>query len=122
MNLGIVVLYVQDLQKSKDFYVNGMDMTPVDAISGPTFLTLRPSAGSMISLQDKAAAKFAPGLESQPGTMELSFEVDDIDATWQRWHDLGVELLGEPVDLGWGKYFMAKDPDGHYLSAYRFNR
>ena len=29
--------------------------------------------------------------------------------------------VGEPVDLSFGRYFMAKDPEGHYLSVYRFN-
>jgi predicted enzyme related to lactoylglutathione lyase len=53
--------------------------------------------------------------------MELSFEVDDVDGTWRRWQALGVELVGEPVDLSFGRYFMAKDPEGHYLSVYRFN-
>jgi len=54
--------------------------------------------------------------------VELSFEVDDVDATWRRWKASGVELLSEPMDLPFGRYFIAKDPEGHYVSVYRFAR
>ena len=52
--------------------------------------------------------------------MELSFAVDDVDGTWRRWQAQGVNLVGEPVDLPFGRYFMAQDPEGHYLSDNRF--
>lgn len=120
MNLGFVVLYVRDMEKAKAFYTDVLGMTVVEAISSPTFVTLRPAGGSLVALQDKAASKFPPGLEERPGSVELSFEVDDVDATWQRWKEQGVELVAEPVDLPFGRHCMAKDPDGHYLSAYRF--
>jgi predicted enzyme related to lactoylglutathione lyase len=50
--------------------------------------------------------------------VELSFEVDDVDDIWKRWKEQGVEIVTEPMDLPFGRYFMAKDPEGHYLSAY----
>jgi predicted enzyme related to lactoylglutathione lyase len=122
MNLGFVVVYVRDMEKARAFYTDVLGMAVVEAISSPTFVTLRPSGGSLVALQDKAAAKFPPGLEEQAGSVELSFEVDDVDAAWKRWKEQGVELVSEPMDLPFGRYFMAKDPEGHYLSAYRFNR
>ena len=120
MNLGFVILYVDDMDKAKKFYTDTLDMAVVEAISSPTFVTLRPTGGSLVALQDKAAAKFPPKDETQSGSVELSFEADDVDATWRRWQEQGVELLGDPVDLPFGRYFMAKDPEGHYLSVYRF--
>jgi predicted enzyme related to lactoylglutathione lyase len=122
MNLGFVVVYMRDMEKAQAFYTDVLGMMVMEAISSPTFVTLRPSGGSLVALQDKAAARFPPGHEEQAGSVELSFEVDDIDATWARWKDQGVELVSEPMDLPFGRYFMAKDPEGHYLSAYRFNR
>ncbi len=120
MNLGFVILYMSDMEKAKAFYMDVLGMTVVDAISGPTFVTLRPTGGSLVALQDKTAARFPPKEETQPGSVELSFEVDDVDGTWQRWQDMGVELVSDPTDLPFGRYFMAKDPEGHYLSVYRF--
>ncbi len=122
MNLGFVVVYVQDMAKARAFYIDVLGLTIVEAVSSPTFVTLRPAGGSLIALQDKTASLFPPGQETQPGGVELSFEVDDVDGTWQRWQEQGVELVAEPVDLSFGRYCMAKDPDGHYLSAYCFNR
>ena len=60
--------------------------------------------------------------EKQPGSVELSFAVDDVDGTWKRWKEKGVEMVTDPMDLPFGRYFMAKDPEGHYLSAYRFSQ
>jgi predicted enzyme related to lactoylglutathione lyase len=92
----------------------------VEAISSLTFITLRSDGGAMIGLQDKSASKLPPHFETHTGDAELSFESDDVDSTWKRWKDCGVEMVTEPMDLPFGRYFMAKDCEGHYLSVYRF--
>jgi predicted enzyme related to lactoylglutathione lyase len=120
MNLGFVVLYVHDMAKVQAFYTEILGLSVVEAVSGPNFVTLRPTGGSLLALQDKAASRLPPGQDEHPGSVELSFEVDDVDGTWQRWKEQGVELVTEPMDLPFGRYFLAKDPEGHYLSAYRF--
>jgi predicted enzyme related to lactoylglutathione lyase len=61
-----------------------------------------------------------PKDETQPGSVELSFAVEDVDATYKQWKEKGVEMISEPTDLPFGRYFLAKDPEGHYLSAYKF--
>lgn len=122
MNLGFVILYVRDMDKVKSFYTDILGLTVVDEISGPNFVTLRPAGGSLVALQDKSAARFPPKDEEQPGSVELSFAVDDVDGTWKRWKESGVALASEPVDLPFGRYFLAQDPEGHYLSVYRFGR
>jgi predicted enzyme related to lactoylglutathione lyase len=122
MNLGFVILYVRDMEKVKAFYTDVLGLSVVEAVSSPTFVTLRSAGGSLLALQDKTAARFPPGQEEQPGSVELSFEVDDVDGTWKRWKEAGVELVSDPMDLPFGRYFMAQDPEGHYLSAYRFTQ
>lgn len=119
MNLGFVILYVDDVEKTKAFYTELVDMSVIEELSGPHFVTMRPSGGSLVALQDNATAIFPPKDEKQAGSVELSFEVDDVDGTWQRWKDNGVELLSDPTDLPFGRYFIAKDPEGHYISIYR---
>jgi predicted enzyme related to lactoylglutathione lyase len=122
MNLGFVVLYVQDVKKVKAFYTDVLGLTVVEEVSSPTFVTLRTTGGSLLALQDKAAALMPPAREDQPGSVELSFEVDDVDETWRRWKEQGVTVVTDPVDLSFGRYFLAQDPEGHWLSAYRFAR
>jgi predicted enzyme related to lactoylglutathione lyase len=121
MDLGFVILYVRDMEKVKAFYTGTLGLTVVEEVSSPNFVTLRPAGGSLIALQDKAGARFPPKDEEQAGSVELSFAVDDVDGTWRHWKDLGVEMVSEPMDLPFGRYFMARDPEGHYLSVYRFS-
>jgi predicted enzyme related to lactoylglutathione lyase len=120
MNLGFVVLYVRDMDKVRTFYTEVLGLTVVEAVSSPTFVTLRSDGGSLLALQDKTAALMPPACEDQPGSVELSFEVDDVDATWKRWKEQGVNVVADPVELPFGRYFLAQDPEGHWLSAYRF--
>ena len=120
MNMGFVVLYVRDVDKMRAFYTDFLGLTYVEAVSGPHFVTLRPSGGSLLALQDAATSQLPPGRETQPGSVELSFEVDDVDGTWKRWKEKGVAIVTDPMDLPFGRYFLAQDPEGHYLSVYRF--
>ena len=120
MNLGFVVLYVRDMEKVRAFYTDVLGLTVVEEVSSPTFVTLRSDGGSLLALQDKTAGLMPPAPEDQPGSVELSFEVDDVDATWKRRKEHGVNVVADPVDLPFGRYFLAQDPEGHWLSAYRF--
>lgn len=47
----------------------------------------------------------------------LTFEVDDVDATWQRLCDCGVEEVAAPTDRAeWGiRAAHFRDPDGNLL-------
>src|SRR5258708_4059213 len=121
MNLNYVILYMQDMVKAKAFYSDVLGMTVLEEVSSPTFVTLRPAEGAMVGLQDKTTSRLPPKLEEHPGSVELSFAVDDVDGTWKRWKEKGVEMVTEPMDLPFGRYFLARDPEGHYLSVYRFN-
>ena len=121
MNLNFIIVYVEDFEKLKKFYIEALDMTNMGSLSSNSFATLRPSnGGAMVGLQAKASSQLPPGRETQPGSVELSFEVEDVDATYKQWKKNGVEIIAEPMDLPFGRYMLAKDPEGHYLSAFRF--
>src|SRR6266852_986974 len=46
------------------------------------------------------------------------FEVEDADAVYQQWKAKSVEILGEVIDMGAGRMFTAKDPEGHYIQVF----
>lgn len=121
MNLNYMILYVQDLAKEKAFYRDMLGLKVMEAVSSATFVTLSTDGESRIGLQDRATSRLPPR-DDQPGSVELSFEVEDVDVTWKQWKEKGVEMITEPVDLPFGRYFLAKDPEGYYLSVYRFNK
>jgi predicted enzyme related to lactoylglutathione lyase len=120
MILDYVIVYVQDLAQAQAFYTGVLGLTVRDAQSSPTFVTLEGAGGARLGLQDGRASRLPPGRETAPGGVELSFAVDDVDATYARWQAAGVRLLTPPLDLPFGRYFLAQDPEGHYLSVYRF--
>lgn len=47
----------------------------------------------------------------------VSFNVDDVDAEYQRLLPLGVVMLNQPTTHPWGaRSFQFKDPDGNILN------
>lgn len=121
MNLNYIIVYANDFQKLKAFYIDKLGMTNLGSVSSDIFATLRPSGGgAVIGLQDNKSSQLPPARETHPGGVELSFEVEDVDATHKQWKANGVEIISEPADLPFGRYMLAKDPEGHYLSAFRF--
>jgi predicted enzyme related to lactoylglutathione lyase len=115
--LGIVSLYVRDLDRARAFYTETLGLPEVPELSGPGFIALRPAGGSLIAVQD--AATGAPGLAGAPGGCELGLAVADVDAVWREWTARGVRILSEPVDRPFGRTFLAQDPEGHLLNVYR---
>jgi predicted enzyme related to lactoylglutathione lyase len=54
-----------------------------------------------------------------PVGIELSLEVEDVDATWRAWQAKGVQTLSAPQDFPFGRAFDAQDPEGHLLNIYK---
>ena len=53
------------------------------------------------------------------GWGRLIFHVEDVDALWRRFNELGFEPE-KPQNASWGEpYFHLLDPDGHELSFAR---
>src|SRR5512147_462906 len=102
MNMGFVILYVQDMEKSKTFYTEVLGMPVVEAISGPNFVALKPSGGSLVALQNRATAPIQPKEGTTPGAFELSFEAEDVDSVWKDWQSKGVEMVSQPEDMPFG--------------------
>jgi predicted enzyme related to lactoylglutathione lyase len=120
MNLGIVIIYVNDLQKSKTFYTEVIGLPVVAEQSGPTFVALMPSEGPMLALED---VSILPAGQAKPaGSVEIGFAVDDVDAVYHQWKQCGVAMVEDPEDKPFGRSFLAKDPDGHFLTVYRLRQ
>ena len=56
----------------------------------------------------------AEGEEKRVGTMmNLSYECDDIEQTYNELRERGVEFEGPPEKQPWGTYAMFKDSEGN---------
>ena len=114
--MGIVILYVQDVQKSKQFYSEIVGLSVVEDQSDEHFVMLNPGGGTFLGLEDVAVVP--SGRAKAPGSVEIGFTVDDVDGTFARWQAQGVDMIQPPETMPFGRNFMAKDPDGRYLTVY----
>ena len=112
--LGIdhMVLYVADMQRSKDFY------------AGKLGLHVPYEDKDMV--QVKGRGSFSLLLETEEGRrlggngFELQLLVDDVDAEYERLLARGVTFDGPPEDMWWGaRHAFFKDPDGYGLTLYK---
>jgi uncharacterized glyoxalase superfamily protein PhnB len=121
-----VFLYVDDVQKSLEFYneIVGAEITQLHAEveGGPlTLAILRIGQFSlMLHPQDPDSDEFT---KNKAGVgVHLQIKVDDVDAFFQHCLDEGAMLSvsGEPVDQAWGwREFALKDPNGYVWSVYQ---
>src|SRR5258707_11752868 len=120
MSMGIVILYVRDLQKSRKFYSEIVGLPVIEEQSDEHFIMLNPGGGTFLALEDLTVVP--AGRAKEPGSVEIGLTVDDVDGTFATWKTKGVEIIQEPETMPFGRNFMAKDPDGHYLTIYRLAR
>ena len=116
MNLGITVLYVRDVEKSKAFYTDVVGL-PVDVEqSGPKFVLFRTDNGSLFALEDLAISEADKSIKA--GSAEVGFQMGGVDNIWKRWKAKGIPMVTDPVTKPFGRTFTAKDPEGHFVTIY----
>jgi len=116
-HLGLLMLLVSDVPRAKAFYTEYLGLEVVQEFSSDEFVMLRSrTGGTSLALQD--ATKETYGVPLAHGGIIPGFEVEDADATYQQWKAKSVEILGEVTDMGAGRVFTAKDPEGHYIQVF----
>jgi catechol 2,3-dioxygenase-like lactoylglutathione lyase family enzyme len=115
--VGIVMFFCRDLAASRKFYTETLGLEIVPQLSSDTFLLLNLPGGAPVSLQPMA--DLPPGVGTAPGACTVGLVVDDVEATYQDLRGKGVELLTEIYDIGVGRSFRAKDPDGNVFEIYQ---
>ena len=121
-----VFLYVDDVQKSLEFYneIMGAQIAQLHAEveGGPlTLAILKVGEFSlMLHPQEEHAQEF---VNNKLGVgIHLQLRVDDVDAFHQHCLDEGamLSISGEPTDQAWGwREFALKDPNGFVWSVYQ---
>ena len=125
--LGIVIIYVRNIKRMTEFYTHVLGLASIKEQTAETFVTLA-AGGTWIALADVAGPWVSRKLNLLPTKqettiapigIELSFEVEDVDATWREWQAKGVPTLTPPQDFPFGRAFDAQDPEGHLLNIYK---
>ena len=115
-SLGAVSLFVDDPERSKDFYRRVFELEPVWEDEDSAVFKLQ---NTLVNLLKAPAARdlIAPatvGASDAGARMQLTIWVEDANAACEELGARGVELLNGPLDRDWGMRTAAfADPDGH---------
>lgn len=111
---NVVVLYVDDLAITSEFYQDLLGMTPEEA--SITFHSFTLSNGMNLAL--KARHSLVPPTKVKSGSGELAFTLDDnkkVDELFTQWQSKGISIIFPPSQAPFGYTFVALDPDGYRL-------
>jgi predicted enzyme related to lactoylglutathione lyase len=77
--------------------------------------------GTALAIYSRAAAESDMGFSFDvycgTGKMTLGFNVEDVDAEYERLNVLGVEFVAVPTTYPWGSRAMHfRDPDGNIIT------
>lgn len=117
-SLGFVLLFVESPQKSSLFYQELLGLKTVE--ESPTFALFALNNGVMLGLWSKYTAE--PRVEASPGAFEICFPTENVDALYEEWGKKQVAMAQKPTDMDFGRTFVALDPDGHRIRAYKLER
>lgn len=114
--IGAITLFVEDLEAAKRFYreVFGLPVKFEDDDSavfdfGNTIINLLKVTAAPELIAPAAVASREAG-----SRLQLTIQVDDVDATCAELATRGVELLNGPLDRPWGvRTASFRDPGGH---------
>lgn len=116
-NLNFINLYVDDAQRSADFYANILGKKAVQSSPGFSMFTL--DNGSTLAMWKRDEVDPAP--EAAAGAVEFCFaEPSDaqVDERFAQWTGHGLVIAQKPTRMSFGYTFTALDPDGHRLRVY----
>ena len=114
--IGAITLFVEDVETTKRFYreVFGIPVHFADEVSvvfafGGTLVNLLKAGEASELIGPAVVARADAGAR-----MQLTIQVDDVDAVCAELSRRGVELLNGPMDRPWGVRTAAfRDPGGH---------
>ena len=112
-SLGATVLFIDDVQRSKDFYERAFGLAPVNEVEDAVTFRFDNTLVHLLRA-DAAQDQIAPAKAGRAPSCLLTIWVDDADAACGELRDRGVELVNGPVDQPWGvRAAIFADPDGH---------
>ena len=113
---GPMVLFVEDVVRARDFYVDVLgfslgfeDETSAGVLLGDDLLLLVsvPSAADMLVGEDLGTPR------NQRPVGLFNIFVEDVDVAYERLRSRGVTFIVDPVNREWGRRTAHfKDPDG----------
>ena len=112
-SLGATVLFIEDVQVSKEFYGRAFDLAPVNEDEDAVTFKFDNTLVHLLR-RPAAEAQIAPGRIGEGTRCMQTIWVEDVDAACAELRERRIELLNGPVDQPWGlRAAIFADPDGH---------
>jgi catechol 2,3-dioxygenase-like lactoylglutathione lyase family enzyme len=106
VRFSLVTVFVEDPGRLRDWYTGKLGLTV--SSETPRFVQLADASG-------RPCVAFHVGEPiGHPGQIQLHFEVDDVDAEYERLRGDGLTFDEGPTDKPWGwRVASVRDPAGH---------
>ena len=119
-----IVVFVRDLDVSKQFYVDqlGFELITEQVLpTGVRWIEVAPPDGSAnLALVEPKPDR--PEYKLIGGYRWVLFMTEDVQATYKEWSERGVRFLFAPETPGWGgTYTRFEDPDGNAFGLEGFD-
>lgn len=119
---NFIILYVDNVQRSVDFYRPLFEREPVEMSEGFAMFASESGAKFGLWAKDDVSPKVD---DLSVGSMEVALAVGNI-ITLQiiliKWRELGVQIIQELIEMDFGTSFTALDPDGHRLRVFCYEK
>jgi catechol 2,3-dioxygenase-like lactoylglutathione lyase family enzyme len=111
--LSHVFALSSDLDRTRRFFADVLGLSVTS--DGTGYVRIEGSGGFHIGMEE--------GDPGPPNSIEITIEVDDVDAVYRKAVAAGVEFEGPPADQPWGtRHAWFRDPDGRRMSIFESNR
>lgn len=116
-DLAFTVIYVDDLERATVFYrdVVGLPL----AFSAPGWVQFNTSGAALV-LHPKTASQKEATLA--PSLTHAAFQVDDLEAEYERLSGEHVKFSAPPATAGFGKHATFLDPEGNEIDLLEWKR
>ena len=112
----MTLLVCSDLVRSRDFYRDVFSLR-VATDSVPHWVDLDLGSGAHLGLHPGG-----PQLPVKPGSLQMGFEVENVDRFVADARHLGATIFQEPYDEGFGRLAVIGDPDGYPVQVFTSKR
>ena len=111
----MAMLISDDLQRSRDFYRDVLGLKVRN--DSPGWIDFDLGGKVVLGLHPPTE-----DIQVTPGSLQLGFEVADVDAYIEDARAKGARIVLEPKDESFGRLALILDPDGYTIQVFTPNR
>ena len=109
----VVGVYSDDLQASKSFYADLLDLVPMFDSDWVIQMTSKDNQNLNLTLQLRSHGSIPEAFRKKPQGFSITFVVPDVDSVFETAKGMGLEIIQPPKNEEYGqRRFLTLDPNG----------